>query len=192
MQKILRHETAGFTLMEIMVVIIVIAVLASVAGPMIGSITDQGKASATKAQMQNIKTALVNFNNDLGKFPFLGLNASDKDQYGTSAENSVLGTNVSSNVLVSNSVTGAGYSNLGIQTATYAKRWKGPYMDSQPEDFMLDAWESKIHYEYYGNMLWLHSYGPDGQSDSSNFFTNPPPNPYNGDDIFMSISRVKF
>jgi prepilin-type N-terminal cleavage/methylation domain-containing protein len=55
----MKHLKAksGFTLMEIMVVIIVIAVLASVAGPMIGSITDQGRASATKSKINSLKSA---------------------------------------------------------------------------------------------------------------------------------------
>jgi len=188
-KKMIRRKNQGrfgFTLMEIMVVIIVIAVLASVAGPMIGSITDQGKASATRAAMQNIKTALVNYNNDLGKFPFTGTNPALPEAY-NAADTECLGADISKNVLVSNSI-GSPIINLGSNTDIYKKRWKGPYMDSDPAEFMVDAWESKIHYKYYNHQLFLHSYGPDNQDD----FVNALSNNYEGDDIVMSISRTKF
>jgi prepilin-type N-terminal cleavage/methylation domain-containing protein len=71
-RKNMNRTRAGFTLMEIMVVIIVIAVLASVAGPMIGSITDQGRASATKSKMSALKSAMLAYQSDVGRLPFSG------------------------------------------------------------------------------------------------------------------------
>lgn len=187
MRRAILSSRQGFTLMEIMVVIIVIAVLASVAGPMIGSITDQGKASATRAAMQNVKTALVNYNNDVGKFPFSG-NSKATSVQGASynqANNIAMGQQMTTNVLVDNSASSI---NLGIDTAIYKKRWKGPYMDSDPLEFMTDAWESKIQYKHYNKQLFLHSHGPDGIDD---FLAAVAPN-YEGDDLIMSITRVKF
>ena len=175
--------------MEIMVVIIVIAVLASVAGPMIGSITDQGKAAATRASMQNIKTALVNFNNDLGKFPHTGTVYA-----GTAARTAInsacteyLGDTLDKNILVELN-TAAGDSNMGI--SAFAKRWKGPYMDSEPAEFMTDAWESKIRYSYSQKAIYLHSWGPDGGNDYDATDLNV--GNEDTDDIVMSVSRVKF
>jgi len=86
--------------MEIMVVIIVIAVLASVAGPMIGSITDQGRSSATKANLSSLKSALLAFQRDVGKMPVCGnirLAASyNNDTAGVGRK--VFGRNTDSNV----------------------------------------------------------------------------------------------
>lgn len=187
---IMKNRTnQGFTLMEIMVVIIVIAVLASVAGPMIGSITDQGKASATKASMQNVKTALVNFNNDLGKFPFTGTNGSVQTAHGTGCQAILLGTTYDLNVLVSNTVT-TGYCYLGICEATYQKRWKGPYMDADPNEFMNDAWMGPLLYQYDSKALYLHSAGPDGVYENKP--TDVSNGAYQGDDIVMSVSKVRF
>ncbi|MFZ2957877.1 MAG: prepilin-type N-terminal cleavage/methylation domain-containing protein [Candidatus Ozemobacteraceae bacterium] len=174
---------AGFTLMEIMVVIIVIAVLASVAGPMIGTITDQGKASATRAQIKNIKTALVNYNNDLGRYPFIGNTQTPANANAADAD--CLGDSMTNNVLVNNSV-GGNFSNLGF--AAYNKRWEGPYMDSDPSDFMFDAWDSRIYYRYAKGQIWLHSFGPDGANDFANSLNSG----YTGDDIAVSVSKVKF
>ncbi|MFZ2957876.1 MAG: prepilin-type N-terminal cleavage/methylation domain-containing protein [Candidatus Ozemobacteraceae bacterium] len=187
MHNLQRSERSGFTLMEIMVVIIVIAVLASVAGPMIGTITDQGKASATKASMSNLKTALVNYNNDLGRFPHDGV-ATASVATVNAADKNALGDTMANNVLVNNSVGAAGgFLNMGI--VAYNKRWKGPYMDSDPSDFMMDAWEKKIDYVYHKNQLWLRSAGPDGTSDNMADVTN---SNYAGDDIVISLTRVKF
>ncbi len=174
----------GFTLMEIMVVIIVIAVLASVAGPMIGSITDQGKSSATKASINNLKTALVNYNNDLGRFPhtanaYISANVNN-------ADTAALLNQSNQNVLVENSVGGT-FTNMGINA--YAKRWKGPYMDSDASAFMQDAWDLKIKYFHHNKQIWLQSGGPDGQFNNAADVTVTG---YSGDDLITSLSRVKF
>jgi len=182
-----RMSKLGFTLMEIMVVIIVIAVLASVAGPMIGSITDQGKASACKASMQNIKTALVNYNNDLGRFPHGG-NTLDSSNINL-AWNAAVGLDISNNVLSNQNVgvtVPANWNQMGI--AAYTKRWKGPYMDADPAEFMMDPWEARVLYTHSKNMIWLHSMGPDGASEFANVINAN----YTGDDISMSVTRTKF
>lgn len=143
--------------MEIMVVIIVIAVLASVAGPMIGSITDQGRASATKSKISALKSALLTFNSDVGRFPYVG-NASNVS-CGTAynnADTQLLGDIIANNVLV-NDVTGCTAFNI----KNYNRRWKGPYMDSDPSDYMLDSWGMKVKYCASGNNIYLWAAGPD-------------------------------
>lgn len=193
MNSLIRRHRSGFTLMEIMVVIIVIAVLASVAGPMIGSITDQGKTAATKANMNNIKTALANFNNDLGKFPFTGSNSKDQSKY-NEADSVAINNSESTNVLVSHNVGGT-YQNLGIAGSTYAKRWKGPYMDTAPHLFIMDSWAAKIRYFYHDKQIFLQSPGADGNFDkpyNPAGTLNAAANDYEGDDILVSVSRVKF
>ena len=81
----MNKRKSGFTLVEIMVVIIVIAVLASVAGPMIGSITDQGRASATKSKMSSLKSALLAYQSDVGRLPYVGDNSRKAKQYDQNA-----------------------------------------------------------------------------------------------------------
>lgn len=182
MSKIYQKSNKGFTLMEIMVVIIVIAVLASVAGPMIGTITDQGRASATRAQMSNIKSALINYKSDVGHYPHSGNIANNVST--NAANDSQLGIDVSNNVLVNNLVANYGLS-------TYATRWKGPYMDSDPSAFMADGWSTKIHWVYENKQLWLRSYGPDAILDSVPC-ANVAKDTYTGDDIVLSIAKVTF
>lgn len=149
-------KQSGFTLMEIMVVIIVIAVLASVAGPMIGSITDQGRASATKSKMSALKSAMLAYQSDTGRLPFAGAPkcAGCKAAYCLAT---VLGDTVDKNVLVCDALGTAGNFNFGI--ANYNRKWKGPYMDSDPADFMYDAWGQPFRYIAHKSNIYLWSSG---------------------------------
>jgi len=58
--------------MEIMVVVVIIAVLSEVAAPMVSSITDESRRSATKGKMKALKDALKKYKMDLGRFPHTG------------------------------------------------------------------------------------------------------------------------
>ncbi|EKD83968.1 MAG: hypothetical protein ACD_39C00333G0004 [uncultured bacterium] len=157
----MKTNRSGFTLMEIMVVIIVIAVLASVAGPMIGSITDQGRASATKSKLSGLKSALLTYQSDVGRFPYVGNadNSQTAKAY-NEGDTKLLGDNMEANVLVNE---GIGNDATGFNIKNYNRRWKGPYMDSDPSDFMLDSWGVKIKYQAHKdkNNIYLWSSGPD-------------------------------
>ena len=159
----MKSRKSGFTLMEIMVVIIVIAVLASVAGPMIGSITDQGRASATKSKMSSLKSALLSFKSDVGRLPYVGdsSNAYCADAY-NGADLDFLADNEENNVLI-NECTGVNAGGYFQAVGNYEKKWKGPYMESMPGDFMVDAWMTKL--KYYGHKetkgIYVQSGGPD-------------------------------
>ena len=175
--------------MEIMVVIIVIAVLASVAGPMIGSITDQGRASATKSKMSSLKSAMLAYQSDVGRLPFAGGNKRKASAY--NAEKVLSYNDPDKNVLSSNyEITGV--DNFGINN--YQKKWKGPYMDSDPSDFMVDAWGNNIVYCAADKNVYLWSYGPDGEAYNSNVsvaFKGQTSAPDDCDDIVLSVARVK-
>lgn len=160
----MNKRKSGFTLMEIMVVIIVIAVLASVAGPMIGSITDQGRASATKSKLSSIKSALLAYQTDVGRLPHGGY---PKCKGSYCQDQLMSESNEDKNVLYSNSDLGYNKctgTNIGTGKApgNYSRRWKGPYIDSDPSDFMYDAWGNKIIYIAQNKNIYLWSAGPDG------------------------------
>lgn len=184
----MKTRRSGFTLMEIMVVIIVIAVLASVAGPMIGSITDQGRASATKSKISSLKSAILAYKSDIGRIPFIGLpaNIGDGGCY-NKASNVYLGTNEAANVLVNEDV---GCADMNI--TNYKRKWKGPYMDAAPEDFMMDSWGTKIVYVGYEKNIYLWSAGADmAFSPLTDVLCATTVEADAIDDIIQSIARVR-
>ncbi len=192
--------------MEIMVVVVIIAVLASVAGPMIGDLVNQGKISATKSNLSALKSALISYKNDVGRFPYFGL-ASESRLITSYCIEKILHTNSEYNVLVNieTPILTAGCVDttdsencFAIGYGAKGRKWKGPYMDSPPEEFMVDAWGTGLRYVANGHSLILQSAGPDGQ-----FSTESPEvlvtkkkkdddeDDTSDDDILLTISRFK-
>jgi general secretion pathway protein G len=67
MQQI--RNNAGFTLIEIMVVIVILALLAALVGPKLIGRSDDAKVADTKVQIRNLETALKLYKLDSGLFP---------------------------------------------------------------------------------------------------------------------------
>ena len=59
----------GFTLVEIMVVVAVIAVLTTAVGPSIGGLIEKAKLSAVRAETQSIVLGLTAYKADTGRYP---------------------------------------------------------------------------------------------------------------------------
>jgi general secretion pathway protein G len=68
---------AGFTLIEIMVVIVILAMLAALVGPKLIGRTDDAKIQTTRTQIGSLETALKLYKLDNGAYPSTeqGLNA---------------------------------------------------------------------------------------------------------------------
>lgn len=67
-----RHggrKPPGFTLIEIMVVVIIIGLLAALVGPQLFGRVGKSKQSAAQAQIELFGVALDNFRLDLGRYP---------------------------------------------------------------------------------------------------------------------------
>jgi len=64
-----RSSQTGFTLIEIMVVIIIIGVLASIVVPRMFGNVEKAKLNAASAQIEMLGTALDSFRLDTGRYP---------------------------------------------------------------------------------------------------------------------------
>ena len=75
MQQLKNRQ--GFTLIEIMVVIVILAMLAALVGPKLMGRTDDAKIQTTRTQISNMETALKLYKLDNGTYPTTeqGLNA---------------------------------------------------------------------------------------------------------------------
>jgi general secretion pathway protein G len=65
----LYKKQKGFTLVELMVVIIILAVLTGIAIPSYLALRNRAREQATRTEMQNIATALEIYNADIGYYP---------------------------------------------------------------------------------------------------------------------------
>ena len=65
----MRRSQAGFTLIEMMVVIVIIGIIAGLAIVQLSGRADKAKVEATKAMISQLGMALDNFKLDLNRYP---------------------------------------------------------------------------------------------------------------------------
>jgi general secretion pathway protein G len=69
MQSVDRRQTGGFTLIEILIVIVIMGLLISLVAPTLFSKVSSSQRKTTMAQMQMISTALDTYRLDVGAYP---------------------------------------------------------------------------------------------------------------------------
>lgn len=68
MSRRIRNQS-GFTLMELLLVLVIIGLLAALVGPTLYQRIKPAKESAARAQIENFATALDSFYIDVGRYP---------------------------------------------------------------------------------------------------------------------------
>jgi general secretion pathway protein G len=125
------NTTDGFTLIELVMVIIVLGIMAGVAIPVIGSFIESSKQTATKDEMQRLARAIAGadsqsergYEGDVGRLP------STLDAL-TAKPGSVPAWNA--------------FTHVG---------WNGPYIDSTTGDYLKDAWGNNYVYDTVARTL---------------------------------------
>jgi general secretion pathway protein G len=64
-----RRRQRGFTLIEIMAVVVIIGLLMAIVGPRVLSVFEQGSVTATGAQVKSLQTALATYYMDNRRYP---------------------------------------------------------------------------------------------------------------------------
>jgi len=65
----MKRVSQGFSMMEVMLAVAIIGILAALVGPAIVKKLGQVKLNTTKATMASIKSAIMDYQNDVGHFP---------------------------------------------------------------------------------------------------------------------------
>jgi general secretion pathway protein G len=125
------NRSGGFTLIELVMVIIVLGIMAGVAIPVIGTFITSSKETATKEEMQRLARALAGANSesdrgyegDVGRLPSTLADLTAKP----------------ASVPAWNAFTHVG--------------WNGPYMDSTNGDYLTDAWGAAYVYDTLARTL---------------------------------------
>lgn len=120
----------GFTLTEIMIVLVVLGLLMAVALPRVSQVLFTGKVSASKTSLGSISKACKNFNADMSCWPGTVGDLMTSPVAG--------GRGYHAKTLADLTAGGSGY------TAVQIRNWKGPYVDGTPAEVSVDAWGAKI------------------------------------------------
>ncbi len=105
----------AFTLVELLIVIIIIAVLAAIAIPKFANSTARSKDASLKSNLKIVRSAVESFRADTGLSPVALV-----DMTGTAAP--------------SNGINGA-----GVSVTLTSTSYRGPYIQSEPKDSVTDT-----------------------------------------------------
>jgi len=185
-----RNER-GFTLLEIVVVLGVLAVLAAILVPMVIGYLDDAKKSKAQADTRQIAAAILKMYKDTGRFPyFQNGTASGSTPYfkilvgsGNAPSGTSWATTPSDtfeNQLIKNLPSG------GTAYSTTGKfAWRGPYLEAVSEDPWGNYYVVNIEKAQPGQnkQVWVISAGPDGTIDTTYDAATTAAAALGGDDI---------
>jgi len=126
-----RKQSAGFTLIELVIIIVVLGIVAAVAIPRVGTILESSRIGATKEEMHRLKRSIAGdprivaggeyadpgFEGDVGFPPSRLVDLIRKPD----------------SIPAYDKITRYG--------------WNGPYIDSTGGNFLYDAWDSLYQYD---------------------------------------------
>ncbi|MEW5795755.1 MAG: prepilin-type N-terminal cleavage/methylation domain-containing protein [Candidatus Zixiibacteriota bacterium] len=143
--RYIRLDQGGFTLIELVIIIVTLGILAAVAIPKFGDMANSSKVNATRQELAALKKAIVGdpsvtaggtyvdrgFEGDVGYPP-------SRLQDLAAKPDSVSAYNV--------------FTRLG---------WNGPYIDSSGGFYLLDAWDNAYGYQPGSRLIFSTGGGSD-------------------------------
>jgi prepilin-type N-terminal cleavage/methylation domain-containing protein len=202
------RSTAGFTLVEVIVVLSVVLLLTGIAVPMLSSYMDDGRRARAQAEVKVVGAAVMSFYKDLGIYPTRNSGGTNNSvlslltgptkpttnpwnrahnfiTWGMGAQGDIL-----DNHLLRNSPQGAPAAAYPI---TGNIRWRGPYLNgSSPLDpwgrpYVINVIAGFVAHATNHKRMWVVSAGANGFFETSMNATAV--SELGGDDIGVMLSQ---
>lgn len=176
-----QKSAHGFTLIEILIVIAIIGILASVVLGSLNTAREKAKTAKVVSELRNLRTAIASLEDDTGKWP----NGCPVSQGTVGASGNEVNFTAANAGIVAQPTAG-GAAPCGW-TAIEVAKWKGPYMPK-----VTDPWGNPYWFDsdYYPRkdcdnpsvtpIVVVESHGPDGVGGAENSI-------YDCDDIYLGI-----
>lgn len=183
-RKVQRNGAAGFTLIEVIVIVAILAILAGILVPMIFNQIDDAKLARAEADCKSISSAILAFRKDVGVWP----------------NHSGAGCGENTQLLIGDGTLPAELAAMAFQTASpinfqnvlsiddegcyNATKYKGPYMSNVKADPWGYAYVLAANNFVAGSTdpVFVFSAGPNGTMETPIFAVSPL-----GDDIGVRI-----
>lgn len=170
----MSKEPHGFTLIEVIVVVSIIAVLAMMITPLIDRHLNDARITRAASEAQTIATAMLNFNKDTGKWPIFQLPATN-----ITTTSAIFTTLYSPGTYPTPSVDAASWApataargpirdqlefNQPLYGTSGKFAWRGPYVTNAGEDPFGNAYVINASNLAFGatSAAFVLSAGPDG------------------------------
>ncbi len=142
----------GFTIVEMVVVIAIIALLAGIITPLVFNVLDEGNETATRQEMANIRTAITRYYEHVNKWPPTWVTDGSGEPF--SGLRMLAATKTNRGFLLPCDSSGKAYAYTAPEAGydpSAGMGWNGPYIaDSDDErGFYFDAWDQEYAYVSY-------------------------------------------
>ncbi len=126
----LKLDRGGFTLIELVIVIVTLGIIAAVAIPKFSDMASSSKRNATLQEMTSLKKAIIGNPEALAGGEYIDRGFEGDIGYPPSSLNDLV--NKPGSLLVYDPITRIG--------------WNGPYVDSSGASYLKDAWDNNYVY----------------------------------------------
>ncbi len=122
---------AGFTLIELVIIIVILGIVAAVAIPRFGTLSEEAKANATREEIRRIKMAIIGDPQVIAGGEYI--NRGFEGDVGWAPSNLIDLVRKPDSVAAYDKFTRLG--------------WNGPYLDSADQNYLNDAWGNPYSYD---------------------------------------------
>jgi len=141
----------GFTLIEMVVVVAIIALLAGLLTPLLFNYLDEANEAATREEMASIRTAIMSYYEHVNKWPPTWVTDGSGEAF--SGLRMLVATQTTRGYLLPCDSSGKPYTYAAPESGydpSKGSGWNGPYIaEGQEEGLYRDAWDNKYAYVSY-------------------------------------------
>lgn len=201
-------RAAGFTLVEVIVVLSVVLLLTGIAVPMLSSYIEDGRRARAESEVRTIASGVLSFNKDMGVYPARNSSGTNSYVYAlmtgptrpttspfvgshqwiTWAMNATRGDLLDNQLLHNRpqSQSSAAFATVGTQ------QWRGPYMAASPLDpwgrpYLINVRSGFDTHATNNKKMFVLSAGPNGRIDTP--ATASAADEISGDDIGFLLGQ---
>lgn len=151
MDSLRDKYTKGFTLIEMVVVVAIIALLAGLLTPLLFNYLDEANEAATRQEMASIRTAMMSYYEHVNKWPPTWVTDGSGEAF--SGLRMLAATQTSRGYLLPCDSSGKAYAYAAPESGydpSKGSGWNGPYVaEGQEEGLYRDAWDNNYAYVSY-------------------------------------------